>query len=439
MMQYKSKKRGTKMNVAHFFLKLTNHKVDEHKFAGASPVASGAFSGKDNDCFDLNFPEPTSVNAITLSEQGERVTDFEIYVEKDGKLEMVYRQNRISEFRFCAIDEITTSKIRIKILKTRKGSFKNVCIYAYQLEKKKTSFRKMAYVVTSDCDKIDKNNLKYYNQFNIIGSIAMSADGRVYCKDNDFERMLSILREHDKNADVVVTMFADSSYVKTFKNKNTVKNIKEFLNKYALNGVSFDWEFPKSHFQWKLFDKFIVELKKEIGDKRITLALPSWLAYRFSSEALDCIETAEVMTYDNMSRDIDGHHSEFFSDCANAVYHYVKKGFKLSQIDLGLPYYARPVNGTAYWSDYRDEAEKLGWFSNVAEDEYQDVDVNKKPITVKPRFYNSCQMIADKTAFCVHAGVGGIMVWSLGSDIEENNDLCLSKLMSKTVSDRTEE
>ena len=76
-------------------------------------------------------------------------------------------------------------------------------------------------------------------------------------------------------------------------------------------------------------------------------------------------------------------------------------------------------------------------FTNVVEDEHRDFDVNKKEITVKPRFYNSCQMIEDKTAFCVYAGVGGIMIWALNADTPESHPLCLSKVLEKVIEERT--
>lgn len=427
------------MSLASSFVKLGNHKMEEKSFCGKLPLAVGSFSGKDGDCFELCLDSPKSVNMLTLFESGENVTDFEIYVEKDGKNEMVYRQNRISDFRLCAIDEVQTQKISVKIVKTRKGKFKKVRMYAYCMEKKKTPFRTTAYIITDDYTKVDKSNMKYYNRFNLIGDIKMNADGSVVCDKEKFEGALNMVREHDPNADIVATFFANGDYVKVFKNKRTSSEIKKFLDKYDLNGASFDWEFPKNFYEWRVFDKFIVELKEKIGSKTITLALASWLNHTFSKKVLDCIDVAEVMTYDNMSRDIDGHHSEFFSDGPNAVHHFIKRGFDPSKIDLGLPFYARPVDGAGYWKDYKAEVDKMDKFTNVVGGEYRDLDWKKKEITVKPRFYNSYQMICDKTAFCAYSGVGGIMVWSLSGDAEESHPLCLSRAINKTLSERTEE
>ncbi|MGN0522402.1 MAG: glycoside hydrolase family 18 protein [Eubacterium sp.] len=419
------------MNISAYFLRLFNHKINKDSLDGQRPLAFGEFHGKNGDYLDLSFSEPTDVNIITLFEKGVNVTDYEIYYEKDGNFEKIYRQNRIDDFRLCAIDDIKTKVIRIKILNTRKGYFKNIKIYAYNIPKKETDFRTTAYVCVGNYEEIDKNNLKHYNRFNLIGATATDMSGNVIITNDNFEKSLSMVREYDANADIVVTLAPEGDIVKTLKNPETPYNIKKFIDKYDLNGVSFDWEYPKNLYEWRVFDKFIISLKKAIDSKTITLALASWLRYSFSREALECIDVVEIMTYDNMARDIDGHHSEFFSDGPNAIEHFLKKGFKLSQMDLGLPYYARPVDATGYWSDYKKEVDKLDKFTNVAENEYRDLDWKKKEITVKARFYNSCQMIEDKTTYCVYAGVGGVMVWALNADTPESHELSLSKVLTK--------
>ncbi|MGN0532601.1 MAG: glycosyl hydrolase family 18 protein [Eubacterium sp.] len=427
------------MNLVPYWLRLFNHKIDSETFDGNNPVASGEFKGSDGDYIDFSFSNPTQINVITLFEKGMNVTDYEIYCEKNGEYERIYRQSRIDDFHLCAIDEVTTKKIRIKILKTRKGFFKNIKARAYHLPKKAADFRTTAYVVTDNYEDLDTNNLKHYNKFNIIGGIATDEQGNVILHTDKFEKTLSLIRDFDRNADVVVTLAPEKDIVKTFKNPQTPYNIKKFLDKYDLNGVSFDWEFPKNMYEWRVFDKFIVSLKKVIVHKTITLALASWYKYNFSKEAINSIDVAEIMTYDNMPRDIDGHHSEFFSDGPNTIIHFLKRGFSLSQLDLGLPYYARPVDGTGYWSDYKKEVDLLDKYTNIVDNEFRDLDWKQKEITVKARFYNSCQMIEDKTTYCVYAGVGGVMVWALNADTPEAHPLGLSKVLTKVRKNRLEQ
>lgn len=439
------------MSIISKFLSATNYKIDESHIGNIKPSASAEITGKDGAFVELRFNELTKLNTVTLFEKGENITDFEIYYEKDGELVRIYRQNRCCPFRLCAIPEIETKKIRIMILKTRKGYFNKLSVYAYNLPKKERDFRCTAYIVPSYNSKLDAGNLKLYNNFNIIGKTKIDAetgeikfadeekDGIKYSGKEEFETTLKLIKDNTENAKIVATFFTDGPIEKMVQKRNSIPFLKKFTDKYDIDGVSFDWEYPKSSKQWRDFDKYLIALKAGLGEKQITLALASWLRYHFSKKALESIDVAEIMTYDNMQRDIDGHHSEFFSDGPNAIYHFVKMGFNLSQLNLGLPYYARPVDGKGYWRDYSEEAEKLGRYSNVAEDEYEDVDWKQNKIAVKARFYNCCQMIEDKTAFCIYHNVGGIMCWHLGIDLPHDNPLCLSSAVAKTLSDRITE
>lgn len=426
------------MTLIPFFLKAVNCRVNENQFSNCPPLAKGSFKGINGDFLDIKLSKPAEINGITLFEKGSRVTDFEIYVKVNNKFKMIYRQNRIAEFRFCALENIVTDEVRIKVINTRRGRFKNVTAYVYNIPPKNRDFRRTAYIVVDNYKDIDTNNLKHYNKFNLIGAITMNKRGEVILPDDTFEKTLEIVRKHDENADIIATIFPNGGEnpVEIFSNPETPKNIKHFLDKYDLDGVSFDWEYPKGLKQWHLFDDFIVELKKTIGDKTITLALASWLRYQFSDEALKAIDVVEVMTYDDMARDKDGHHSEFFGGCPNAAYRFVQYGFSPEQLDIGLPFYARPVDAAGYWKDYKAEVDKMDRFTNVVHGDYEDIDYKKKKIIVKDRFYNSVQMIEDKTAYCIYENIGGVMVWALSCDVPDSHELCLSKAIDETCKKR---
>lgn len=425
------------MKLIPAFLGLFDFDVNKNSFDGNLPVAAASFSGKTGDFAEIIFEKPTSVNLITLFEKGESVTDFEIYAESESGFEMIYKQERISKFRVCAIKEVTAKRILIKIVGTRKGRFGEIKAFAYMLPKKKTQLRKTAYVVTEKFEDIDFDNIKFYNKFNVIGNVDLNENGEITYKEDRLHGTLKMLRSNNPDADIVVTL-GGKQLVKAFRTSEAAENIKKFIDEFELNGISFDWEYPKGPYEWRVFDRFIIKLKETIGEKTITLALASWLRYHFSKKALAAIDVAEIMTYDDMPRDIDGHHSEFFIDGPNAVYHFVQKGFKLSQLNLGLPYYARPVDGSGYWKDYKAEVDKMDKFTNLVHGDYEDIDAEKKKIIVKSRFYNSCQMIADKTAFCIYGNVGGVMVWHIGIDAPASHELCLSKALNNELESRTE-
>lgn len=436
------------MNVIPKFLGLFNYKMKHTSFFGNVPINSGEFSGKDGDWLEIVFNEPTKVNALTMFEKGEKITEFGIYAMLGNEMKMVYRQDRVADFRLCAIDEIVTSRLKIVVTKTRKGSFGDLEIFVYNLPKIKREFRKMAYIVIDGERNVSDESVADYNCFNLIGNwkidentieISCNSEGdKVEKTQKQFDETLEQIKKTVPNPEIVVTLQCErTKYVEIVKNPKTIPAIVEFVDKYNFDGISFDWEYPTGPIQWRLFDKFIIELKKALGEKIVTLALASWIRYGFSEEALKSIAFVELMTYDNMPRDIDGHHSEFFIDGANAVLHMISKGFKAEQIDLGIPFYARPVDGTTYWKDYKDEVDKMDEFTNVVHGDYQDVDGNGKSITVKSRFYNSKQLVDDKTTYAIYSRIAGVMVWHLSADAPHSNPLCLSKTIRKTVEKRT--
>lgn len=426
-------------------LRLFNYKFRHTSFYGHNPILSEVFSGSDGDSKELVFGKPTKVNMLTMFESGEEVTDFEVFADFGGEMKLIYKQNRIADFRVCAIDELVTSKIKVVIVGTRKNLFRNVEIFAYNLPKAKGTFRKMAYCTVENVDDVDAENIALYNAFNLFSAWKMDYEtGEIVCNAPDkesltvsqFERYLEIIRETVENPEIVATlMCTKKDFVKAIENPKTIPSIVAFVEKYNLDGISFDWEYPVGPVQWRVFDKFIIEVKKALNGKILTLALASWLRYSFSAQAIDSIDFVEVMTYDDMQRDIDGHHSEFFIDGPNAIHNFISKGFRPEQLNLGIPFYGRPVDGVAYWRDYKKEADKMTCFTNVVYDEYQD-EADKKIVTIKPRFYNSKQMVMDKTTYAIYAKLAGVMVFHLTEDTNHSNPLCLTNAIDETVKKR---
>ncbi len=56
-----------------------------------------------------------------------------------------------------------------------------------------------------------------------------------------------------------------------------------------------------------------------------------------------------------------------------------------------------------------------------------------------PVYFNSPQMIKDKTAYALYNGYGGVMVFSLYCDIDMNEEYSLSKSIADTLAERREQ
>lgn len=430
-------------------LSIFEHKIEKKDFTAQSPLKAITVKTKDN--IVIEFAKPTPINAVALYEVGENVMDFELWASIDGQETMIYHQDLIGKFRFCSISALTTNKITLRIKKLRREKLTSITMQVFDIKNNRAEFRKTCYAVIG-CfgEEFDAELLKCYTDMNLISNVKVKESGEIYFNDcsssvlakdtkgaTNLERVISLIRKNNQQMKIVYTILTESSesFMKAMVNPKFIENINAFIAKFGLDGISFDWEYPRGRKQWKTYDAFIIRLKKGIAPKLVTFAVASWLRYNFSKEAIASIDMLEVMTYDNMQRNIDGQHSPFYGDCANAIKHILKKGFALEQVNIGLPIYARTVDGKPYWANYRDEADKIGHDNNTLYDTYEST-MQNKPYTVGERYYNSYQMISDKTAYCVLCGIGGVMIWQLGCDVDYSHEFCLSKAIDNSSKER---
>ena len=113
------------------------------------------FSGKDGDYIDITFSEPVNVNTLfsepvnvntlVLYEKGDNITAFEIFANRNGSFESIYKQDKVGEFRYCAFNPEMTTALRLQIQKTRDGSFSLNDIDVLNAVHTRTSFGVTAY------------------------------------------------------------------------------------------------------------------------------------------------------------------------------------------------------------------------------------------------------------------------------------------------------
>lgn len=220
---------------------------------------------------------------------------------------------------------------------------------------------------------------------------------------NDWNKQMNNLSERNTNA---------------FNSGNLQGEILDVMQKYSFDGVFFDYEYPLKAKYWKAYDNFIISLNNTLGDEyKIGIAVAHWNANQ-SKQAIAATDMVEVMAYDLW--DDDGTHASL-SIATQAIEKMVKLGYDKSQLDLGVPFYARPTTEEAYWYDYRSYYDKLdenGFFSD-----------SKTNLTFS---FNTYDVIAEKTQWAMSNGVGGIMVWHYSCDLPESNDKSLFNAIHNT-------
>ncbi len=422
-----------------------------------------AFSGKDGDYMDIVFQNPVSLNTLVLSEKGSEITEFEILVKENGEFTSIYKQDAVGDLRYCAFEgDITTDAVRVQVLKTRSGSFKITNADVLSVKHTRDNFRITAYAVADTIQSpgsIDPAHMEVVTDMILFGAAVFDESGHV--KFNSFE----INGEPQSGEDVLrtaidniraasgenmphlyINILGPDGDVDTKEEKHNVvfkehadtlcKELKDMLDTFGADGIYFDYEYPYKSSGWKAFSRFLVQLDTAVGDKKIGTALGPW-GGALSADAKAAVDFCEIMTYDMF--DDDGYHATFKVG-TDGVNFAQKKGYDLQKCTLGVPFYGRPTDRSAVWTNYNEAADRLGRFGNV---DTAPIDVtvweneqNVDKTMDTPRYLNGYQMILDKTAFAYDYGMGGMMIWHYACDAKTDTDMSLIDAMAKAIAAR---
>lgn len=438
----------------------TNYSVD---------YADTATTATNTEGVTIDLSERIEFNTIVLHEDGDNVTNFEFfYRDENGDMIFFYRQDFIGEYRYCSFPSITTDRIEIKILDSRKAwEIGDVEIFNMGATYR-DDFRVTAYAVCKTiCTEgsIDAVHFRPITNVNLISSIYFTAEGEIYFYDEEingkvmdgqeiFENALKNVRSViQPGTDIVVTLLGqdrNGSGLSTPYIHDTafdanraqfVENAVEFCNKYELDGLSFDYEYPQDQEGWANMFLTCKELKEALPGKTMSVAIGPWdmrIFNIFDHSYLQYVDFVENMNYDLF--DEYGYHGTFaFSAYREfAAYEFANDAFDndpymytdKAQLNLGLPFYSRPVNKAGYWGEYKQYAEDLGKYGNIITNEYKEGD------TYYDTHYNGYQMIYDKTVYAIDSGIGGVMVWHYACDVNSDSELSLWGAIEDAINSR---
>lgn len=398
----------------------------------------------------VDLKETKSFNTITLEEKGKNITLFSIYGSNslDQGYEVIYQSDTIENAKVCYVGDVSYRYLRISVIEPQSGEFELNGIGVYNLKSDRAQdLRVTAYaVVDSITPETDFSMLDGVTDIIFFGMAYLTEEGEIIFKADDehevdvcvYEEKLNILKNAigDRNINIVVDIHVpygdDNSMIDSMMTEhldNTVANIKAFVDKYGFSGYDIDYEYPSSDEEWTHYNDFLRELDQAMPDKIISIATASW-ALPFDADVLELIDRVELMLYDGF--DGHGYHSTF-PYTANGVQQLLDTGMPKSKIDIGVPFYSRPTNEIAFWGNYTDYPEQIGRYNNLVYDNTLDHSV--LPLTA-PQYFNSPQMIADKTAFAIDAGLGGIMIWHMTCDMPYDSESSLTRAINETKAEK---
>ncbi len=206
---------------------------------------------------------------------------------------------------------------------------------------------------------------------------------------------------------------------KAFKSGVLEDNIIAVLEKYDFDGVHFDYEYPLSRKAWHYYNKFLVSLGRKLG-KKYTLGVAgnAW-NIKFTNAAIGAIDTFELMSYDNI--DEQGRHATY-EDTVEQIRQLGLRGLPIHKVNVGIPFYSRPTDMSGYWYGYN------GCYEKMTEDGWYHCDETDKDF-----WFNTPDVVAQKTDYCIRNGFGGVMIWHYNCDLPSSQEGSLLRAIGQTV------
>ena len=235
-----------------------------------------------------------------------------------------------------------------------------------------------SYTMIYDLDKMTEKHCKIFTRVNL--AFATLKNNRLIIKDKEYMKYLDQIREYNPNLEIVLSIggagafgFSDMAMEKS--NRDIFLNsMIEMINKYDLDGIDLDWEFPTQDwggdFSPKDKENFTILIKEmresldllsQENDKKYLLTIAAAVGEWFTNstemgEVYKYLDEIMLMTYDlrGFGQEITGHHTTLFSkkddvfktsNVVDGIKILEKEGVPKEMISIGAAMYSRGWDG----------------------------------------------------------------------------------------------
>jgi GH18 family chitinase len=264
------------------------------------------------------------------------------------------------------------------------------------------SFRITAYATDAIIvDLIPYDKLTHINYSFLIPN----ADGTFATLNNAWKLESIVESAHSQNVRVSVAvggwgwdeqfeqMAADSESRTSF-----VKNLKDIVDQYELDGVDIDWEYPDPGDSAQNYLALMKELRAALPDKLISTAVISYgdeTGLGIPDETFAIVDYVNVMTYDG---EIHASMQEF----EEGLNYWSARGLPKEKMNIGAPFYSRPGEIS---------------FAKLVQVDPSAAQVDSFEYNGAVQMYNGIPTIQAKTRLAMQK-TGGIMFWALDHDAQ---------------------
>ena len=117
-----------------------------------------------------------------------------------------------------------------------------------------------------------------------------------------------------------------------------VKNLKDVVDQYQLDGVDIDWEYPDPGQSAQNYLSLMKELREALPDKLISTAVISYgddTGLGIPDESFELVDFINVMTY-------DGNIHASMEEFEQGINYWGARGVQKEKLNIGAPFYSRP-------------------------------------------------------------------------------------------------
>lgn len=413
-------------------------------------------SGTGAHTITFRWDSPVEMNTVMLYESSNnRINDFKIYL--NGESDFVYQQDEIGKARCAYLGTRQVTELTVSIEKSD-GKYSVSDVKILNMPRKRTDFRIFSYMVLGEngasFQQYDLESVKHVTDVILFGDTELSFDqhGKLNINRTVISQAIAKLRSANPDVKIHAALLPRSDgdpavdnlewphnivaiHKGAFQSADFMNAVVSMCNDYGFDGVGFDYEYPQTKGDYKQYSDFLKDLRAALPtQKQVTCAVNQWT----TGMDWNYIDNILVMSYDFIGR--YNAHSNWADGVCLTLESVKNSGMPQEKVMLGLPFYSRPNmvkskwNLVSYWGDYKTDYEKLGRFTNMIKiNEKREILWEDEPMLIDSLYYNSYQMICDKTAMCYDYGTGGVMIWNYGADLPYSNPMSLHRAINEAI------